>query len=264
MKRLATILDKKINVIRGLSNEEGNLIITHIEQVHSLRRKVLQLQQIVNIFQDIKNTVAKNPQNTSRLISEILSNFRAFLDYWETNLKKEFNKESIQVKSFKNATKNEYDNVFEYRFIYELRNYIQHCGMPNFLIQSRLDIYENKIYELTLNTKELLNDFKWKPSVRRDLENKINTLDLLYVFSISIKSLERINNIALNYYDTGKALESCNFLLTYEKYKIDNSALTLIDFPKGYPEKLDGKLSVQEFPFDLAKHFIDQIDTNEK
>ncbi|WP_319479102.1 hypothetical protein [uncultured Draconibacterium sp.] len=264
MKRLATILDKGINVVKGLSNEESNLIMKHIEQVHALRRKVLQFQQILNIFQDIKVTITNNPQNLSRLISEMLSNFRAFLDYWETSLKKEFNKNSIQVQSFKKATSFEYDNMFDYRFVYELRNYIQHCGMPNFLVKSILDINENKIYEVALNPKELLNNFNWKPSVRKDLENRKTMINLLETFSNMIKSVERINNIALNCYDIKDCIKSCSFILSYEKYRIEKSTLAIIEFPKGYPEKLDGKLSVQELPFALAKHFIEQINIYER
>jgi hypothetical protein len=160
MLRLATILNKKINVIKKLTDDESILIKFHFDRIHWLRKKLLQPVQVIKIHDEIKEAILSNKtENSHRLISEIFTNFRAFLDYWETNIKHDFGKDSMQIKAFKNATHLEYDNIFAYRFIYELRNYIQHCGMPEITVKKYLDENDNAIISLNLNTKSFLECF---------------------------------------------------------------------------------------------------------
>ena len=51
-----------------------------------------------------------------------MSSFRAFLDHWETQIKRNFGIESDEINVFKKATGKEFDNNFSYRFTYDLRN----------------------------------------------------------------------------------------------------------------------------------------------
>jgi hypothetical protein len=263
MTRLANILNKKINVIGKLSNDESNLIKFHCNRINWLRKKLLQLNQIINIHDEIKNAIdSNNTENSHRLISEIFTNFRSFLDYWETDIKREFGKDSKQIIAFKNRTHIEYDNVFAYRFINELRNYIQHCGMPEILVKKKLDENDNTVISLNLNAQNLLKNFDWKPKVKKDLCSPNIELDLLEIFQCLIKSIERINNTAISLYDIEGVVESCNYILEYEKYKIESSTLALVDFPSSYPENISGDTSILCFPFDIANHFKESIKFN--
>jgi hypothetical protein len=53
-----------------------------------------------------------------------------FLDHYEAKLKRRHGKDSGKVQVFKQATAAAYDGCFSYRFMYSIRNYVQHCGMP--------------------------------------------------------------------------------------------------------------------------------------
>lgn len=66
----------------------------------------------------------------NRRILNFLSSMRTFLDHWETSLNRRYGQQSDQFKRFKVATSRAYDGSFSYRFLYRLRNYAQHCGMP--------------------------------------------------------------------------------------------------------------------------------------
>lgn len=63
-------------------------------------------------------------------ILNLLSAIRTYLDHTETRLKRTYGKTSTQYQKFKDATAKAFDGHFSYRFIYKLRNYTQHCGMP--------------------------------------------------------------------------------------------------------------------------------------
>ena len=63
-------------------------------------------------------------------LANYLASIRFFLDFTETRVKRRFGKTSQQAQSFKRACSSAFDNTFAYRFLYKLRNYAQHCGLP--------------------------------------------------------------------------------------------------------------------------------------
>jgi hypothetical protein len=68
--------------------------------------------------------------NLNRYIMNLLTAVRTFLDHTERNLTHRHGKDSEQFQAFKKATAEAYDSSFAYRFLYKLRNYVQHRGMP--------------------------------------------------------------------------------------------------------------------------------------
>ena len=70
------------------------------------------------------------PSEVNKYIKNFLYSIRTFLDHTETNLKRRYGKNSERFNDFKKACSEAYDNNFSYKFIYKLRNYVQHCGMP--------------------------------------------------------------------------------------------------------------------------------------
>jgi hypothetical protein len=65
-----------------------------------------------------------------RLLLNILTSMRTFTDHAETHLKRKFGSSSAEPGRFKEACSREYDRHFCYRFMYQFRNYSQHCGLP--------------------------------------------------------------------------------------------------------------------------------------
>lgn len=68
--------------------------------------------------------------NINRLMLNFLSAVRTFLDHAETNIKRTYGKESEKLQLFNKVRSSCYDTYFSYRFLYKLRNYSQHIGMP--------------------------------------------------------------------------------------------------------------------------------------
>ncbi|WP_292389625.1 hypothetical protein [Methanosarcina sp. UBA5] len=80
---------------------------------------------------DIHGTyVEKMVFNINRLVLNFLSAVRTFLDHAETNLKRKYGENSNNFQIFDKACSSCFDHYFSYRFLYKLRNYSQHVGMP--------------------------------------------------------------------------------------------------------------------------------------
>ncbi|OWK35215.1 hypothetical protein [Fimbriiglobus ruber] len=136
-------------------------------------------------------------------VLNFLSSMRTYLDHTETRLKRIYGDNSTQVADFKDATAKEYDGHFSYRFIYKLRNYTQHCGMPlgkisglsklatpnpDEAIQHSLDFFFMK--------SELLNNFSsWGKDVKPDLEALPDEFPLRGYIGSVVDSLRRIEEV---------------------------------------------------------------------
>src|SRR3990170_6708014 len=59
-----------------------------------------------------------------------LTAMRSFLDQSDRRVKREFGADSEQRKAFKSATSREFDAHAAYRFLYHLRNHVQHHSVP--------------------------------------------------------------------------------------------------------------------------------------
>jgi hypothetical protein len=119
--------------------------------------------------------------NVNRLILNLLSAIRTFLDHKETQLKRKFGKKSNELFLFEEEKRSAFDNNFEYRFVSKLRNYAQHCGLPiappeiksfqdeNSGVQNEINIFFER--------NELLSKFDWGVLVRKDLESQPEKFD---------------------------------------------------------------------------------------
>ena len=66
----------------------------------------------------------------NRAFVNFLLSMRLWLDHVETRLVRRYSKSSKQYQAFKATCAAAYDAHVSYRFLYELRNYAQHCGLP--------------------------------------------------------------------------------------------------------------------------------------
>ncbi|MGG0387828.1 hypothetical protein ABEZ76_07575 [Priestia megaterium] len=146
--KLGVVEGQKFDIVKELKVEEYTVY-------NKIKKRLMQFQQdqqlytMINwnyhdIYRKISYYLSEYSQNSSvdwikmdrilldinRLLLNFLSACRTFLDHNQTRLNKEFGSESEQMKRFKAACSKEYDNYFSYRFLYKLRNYAQHCGMP--------------------------------------------------------------------------------------------------------------------------------------
>jgi hypothetical protein len=73
----------------------------------------------------------------NRAIINFLASMRLFLDHTETRLDRRYGRHSRPFGAYKQATAAAHDARASYRILYNMRNYVQHCGMPIEDIQVR-------------------------------------------------------------------------------------------------------------------------------
>lgn len=187
----------------------------------------------------------------NRLILNLLSSIRTYLDHTETRLKREYGSDSDEFKLFKTETSTAYDNNFAYRFLYKLRNYSQHCGLPAGSLTARSFNENNQskhILILSLLRNDLLQQFDWGNPITKELKNQEEQFDILSLINSKYDLLENINvkikHLAYKHHNMeGFAL--LNLLIQINDK--DGSPCILKNVDDG-----DGKLnlSMQWFPLD--------------
>lgn len=187
---------KNTELIRKLSSSEIETFNDSLKKLDIIQNHLDLFIIVHHSFEDIKmfveyyfkeytineENINQNNQrkmyiDINRMINNYLSAVKQFLDHSEHTLKSRYGKNSDNVNKFKDFCSNCYDTNFSYRFLYKLRNYVQHCGMPvgNIIINSKLDDSNlNKVHselKLEFDRDELLEKFNWKK-----LKNEINSL----------------------------------------------------------------------------------------
>ena len=175
------------------------------------------LQEFIQNPRTIQSKMPMMFLNINRLIINYLSAIRTFLDHSETNLKKRYESDPQRITSFKNACSKEYDNNFSYRFVYELRNYVQHCGMPLgslALGASLVNPVTNKakrVMEVKFVRDELLEDSKWKAQIRDEIQKLPQEFDITSHLSEMMKCIKRINLILIEK-EVSELIKNAKFL----------------------------------------------------
>ena len=163
--------------------------------------------------------------NVNRLIINYLSSCRTFLDHTEFKLKRVYGEKSQRFIVFKTATALEYDNNFSYRFLYKLRNYTQHCGMPlggiKFSSKEEPEFSGNITNTLSIyfDRNRLLEFDKWGSPVEEELRKLPTECDIIPYIQEFKKSLDRLNLVLIkdNIAKLIESAEKIELLLTQTK-----------------------------------------------
>jgi len=152
-----------------------------------------------NYYQELSSLTGGNQQTWHMMIIKwntltlnYLSSFRMFIDHHETTLERSSDPANNLYEKFKSRTAYHYDKYFSYRFLWNLRNYIQHCGLP----ACSWDLSEIKEgpkkgqseVEIAYNRDGLLQGFDW---------NKLATEIKIQPSNISVLPLMRELNSSI-------------------------------------------------------------------
>ncbi len=131
----------------------------------------------------------------NRHILNVLSSIRTYLDHTETRLKKEFGKNHTITNKFKELVKKAYDENFSYRFLYKLRNYSQHCGLPAGSLKTTAsnDGGFKEVLTLALVRDDLLNNYDSWSIVKEEIKNKDEEFDIINLLKDKVEILKNIN-----------------------------------------------------------------------
>jgi len=263
MKRLG-ILDKnrKLEFLKDLTSAENSLITTHTSILIEFDKQTEKFRLFKNAINDFRGLLNTNDSTNkyNRLILEVMSTFRAFLDHWETEIKRKFGKKSQEVELFKKATSHEFDNYFSYRFFSGFRNYVQHVRVPIFRINTFINdknLIETKI---SVNKKELLESFDgWNAIVIEDFKNQPDLINVIPLIDELFESVKRINQTAINLLDIKGLLNSSNFLLSLRKLQGSfKGDLALVEF-----ENIPGsQIKLNFLPISTADYIVKNTKIN--
>jgi hypothetical protein len=161
------------------------------------------LQSIVNHGADFLESRNMNDTkfdfvslNLTRQLLNVLSMFRCLLDHSDFSLSREFGKDSDEYLQWKTIQAEQYDNFFEYRLFYKLRNYCQHIGVPPMHI-SFSDSAESEgiAFGLDIERDVLLEEASvWNTQLINDLKaasDKIPVLSCLETWSTCFRAISK-------------------------------------------------------------------------
>ena len=155
------------------------------ELVDSIKNHQLHMGNSVIVSAEPISTVIDGFALTSQKISNFLSATSAFLAQTETQLRRAHGVGSPTLEMWNEKRKYLYDNNFSYRFLYELRNFAQHCSLPF----SRFDVageraFENASMLFNVNAMILRDGlfgvgFQWKKPVEAEIRKQPAEFELL-------------------------------------------------------------------------------------
>jgi hypothetical protein len=257
----------EFKAIRDLSQLEFEKYSKYIVKLVLLRNdenlfKIVELNYIdfISKIEDITKQLSEDSINNTeqqylhleinRLILNLLSSIRTYLDHTETRFKREYGLASDEFKIFKTETSKTYDENFSYRFLYKLRNYSQHCGLPagslklSSFSENGLPKY---ILKLSLLRDELLQNFEWGNPITEELRKQEKVFDILFLIKTKFNLLDKINNrvknLAYKHYQT----EGFALLRLLQEIENKDGAPCIL---KTIPVDNKTELILHWFPFD--------------
>jgi hypothetical protein len=144
--------------------------------------------------------------HVSRALMNIMCSFRTFLDHADTYLSRTFGVESDELAAWKTLQKSEYDQHSAYRFLYKLRNYVQHVGMPPLKFSASSNANTASVtMRIDLDRDRLLAARKtFKVEVSSDLEQQPSLIPVCELIQDWVGCFERVANA----YGLGRASDA--------------------------------------------------------
>lgn len=188
-------------VLGFFSDYEQYVMVRHayVEYLNLLERQAAALANHVHLNDVMRAQIV---HNINRRLRSFFSEFRVFLDYTETKLKRRYGADSEQVCAFKAACSRQFDASFDYRFVYKLRNYALHVNLP--LNAMSLASGEGEFdaeapdthnrFAVKVDRDALLNDrFDWGRHVRPGLESLPASFELNPIIKEAMYCLEKVH-----------------------------------------------------------------------
>lgn len=173
-------------------------------------------------------------------VSNLLSSASSFLTNAEISLEKDFGKSSNELAMWNNYRRNLHKESFSYRFMYELRNYAQHYGLPmsgfNISITDMLESSTSIDLTMYVSRDSLLkNNFNWK-KLRKEIEELEVNSDIIQYLNGYFEVIRKLLVKYLDIYGT-KLLECYEYISTFHTvFKIPEGVSPMLFIGEGSKE----------------------------
>ena len=197
------------NAAAPLNRFNMTLVEKNFQSFLNVQKFAIRLMSLGREFGGIPDRIKLGESLMSQIVNWLTS-FRLFLDHAETNLKRTYGDNSSQVLRFKEQTALAFDGKLGYRFIYQYRNYVQHCGTPvsSITLTATKDEQGNPILDgqgqpvprvsFRLNRQTLLQDGDWTAILRHDLEQMSETFELEPLALEAMEGLREVDRLLLD------------------------------------------------------------------
>ena len=210
--------NKSLIFQREMSEDEFEELYKHIRKITSMRMDNDRIQSVSQEYNELlilldnldKARSLYDYKKIQTTLSNYLFYFKKYVDNWETYLARTFGKKSSEFQSFKQAQADEYDKYMEYRIMYRLRNFDQHCGNIISSVSHSVDEEGAKKHIVYTQRDRLLAQFdEWKTDEIDFLKKQDEQIDILpYIIQFQ-KCIIRIHEKAMQIHFNEDFFDSC-------------------------------------------------------
>lgn len=202
----------------GKSAEILSYVAVNYNYFEMMIKNVDEVLGVISAFEQKIDTFMYNTEMTpyvkelNRTFINALGSFLCFLNHYEYILKTKFADDEI-VARFKKICNEYFDNYFEYRFFYKLRNYVVHCNIPVSLLESNQDVIRYTFY---IDVKNLLKEFDWGKIVKNDLERLNSNIEVKDLITRVLNMLYKLNKDVI-LLDAARISDALSYLKNFVK-----------------------------------------------
>ena len=216
------VSSEKIVIKREASTEEYEAIEPYIKIVSKMLVDKNRIEPIMFAYQKLIESISLlNTQtdlyasrNIQYTLSGYLFEFKKFLDNWTTELKRKYGKNSKEFTIFKDAQIEEYEEHMEYRIMYRLRNYDQHCGSIISHVSEYIDENEKRAHRISMDRDMLLENFdEWKQPEIEYLKKQSEHIDVRPFILQLQKSIVNIYEKTMQIHFDKSFLNACSKII---------------------------------------------------
>ncbi|MDY6796998.1 MAG: hypothetical protein SWK76_17200 [Actinomycetota bacterium] len=142
----------------------------------------------------------------NRKIFNFLSSFTSYVDNSRARLSRSTLLRSADLEYFDSTCKDLYDNNFSYRFLYNLRHYFTHCGMPVVIVGYNDSVEDTdkgvikRVLNIQISRDEILKDYKWK-GLKKEILQLPEQFDINPYLHQLLQCLEHLHKEKMKIYE---------------------------------------------------------------
>lgn len=226
--------DKDEDKIYSIEDEDAKSLIYNFEYLGTNMRSYYyyqivkrNLNELIGFIREQQNKLDEiDAIECNRLLFNYIDTLYGYINFFEKNYKA----------NFKSIKQEIYDSYFEYRFIYNLRNFIIHEDLG--ILSVSKQIYENSIVvRFNVSKNKLINSSRFQPSVRQEIEKRfVHDIDIFPILEkqfeviklLQEKMLLSLSNDILSRFDfISKLIRNNKEIFLIQNRKIINGLLNV-------------------------------------
>lgn len=237
--------ESTIEILYEIDAQLEKYLELHCERLTSFQNEAKFADSIIKDYQDYIDCVSdakSSNEDTLRKVNNYLNAFFTYLSYWEKYMAR--NKSEEFINFYHTVRREIYGSTFEYRFLYNLRNYASHGGRPYSSIRRSV----KKGIILEMDRESFVKEYEsMQAPFRKELINRDDQ-------KIDVDNAIRIVHEKLMYFHKRLIDESLD--TSKEDYLL--SATTILNFNKEHI-KNNGYLAIAD---EKTKEFLKRLQNN--